>query len=236
MRGPTPKSTAVHTALYTLQDKLHRILSDHRPAIRYWAEGGTLLGAIRHGGLIPWDDDLDFGVWKADMVRHFRAPQFQELLRYYDLEMYLTRSWRCKVYPKDGDPVLKWKFPAADIYGFEWKRTEPRLVYGGPPWQQKAWGDVAPTPRQAEFLRLHRFGASQVWVFEDSKAYLDRIYGERWPYEAKTHGFDHATHTKQRTTAWRLRPGDCQPAQPVPDGRLPPHRLVGAVTSDDDGP
>ena len=44
-----------------------RILESYN--IRYWLEGGSLLGAVRNGDIIPWDSDVDIGVHEDDLSK-----------------------------------------------------------------------------------------------------------------------------------------------------------------------
>ena len=59
-----------------LLQELDRICRKH--GITYFADYGTLLGAVRHGGFIPWDDDIDVVMLRPDYER-FRQIALDEI-------------------------------------------------------------------------------------------------------------------------------------------------------------
>ena len=62
--------------------------------LEYWLDYGTLIGSIRHGTYIPWDDDLDVGMMREDYKKLY--PILQEEIKNYNLDndIILTNSNR----------------------------------------------------------------------------------------------------------------------------------------------
>ena len=64
--------------LKRLQGKLLEFLKEvdricRKNGIEYTLEGGTLLGSIRHGGFIPWDDDADVIFMRDEYKKFYEA-------------------------------------------------------------------------------------------------------------------------------------------------------------------
>ena len=64
----------LHGQLIGIMRDIDAVCRQH--GITYWLDGGTALGARRHGGFIPWDDDVDLGMPREDHERFLQiAPE-----------------------------------------------------------------------------------------------------------------------------------------------------------------
>lgn len=57
----------VISRLYEQVTLIHDVCTNNN--ISYWLIAGSLLGQVRHGGIIPWDDDCDVGIFINDLSK-----------------------------------------------------------------------------------------------------------------------------------------------------------------------
>ena len=60
--------------------------------IKYYLCGGTLLGAVRHQGFIPWDDDIDIAMPRKDYIKFVQTYK-DSTKRYRVDEITITPGW-----------------------------------------------------------------------------------------------------------------------------------------------
>ena len=74
---------------YDILKEFVRICDEQK--LRYYVWGGSLLGAVRHQGFIPWDDDIDMAMPRPDFEKFLQiAPSLLKKDLY--LSTYNTRS------------------------------------------------------------------------------------------------------------------------------------------------
>lgn len=164
--------------IYSILDALDRILADE--GLDYVAMDGTLLGAVRHGGLIPWDDDADLFMLRGEADRLFAGRE-----RLAGLGLGMAPWWYgYKVFPLSGtawageadSPV---RYPSVDIFTTE--REGDRLVLTSAK-ARAMW--------PAEYLTAAEWAGRTRMPFADTMlvlphpdhapAILDRLYGPNW--------------------------------------------------------
>ncbi|MCC8369687.1 MAG: LicD family protein [Rickettsia endosymbiont of Oxypoda opaca] len=137
-------SEATALNLYQLMKDTHEILTKHN--IPYWIEGGTLLGAVRHQGIIPFDDDLDIGVMHDNEIKlqkilpefiklgyHIKHERIYGICQKVCLDIFIFHQENSKFiytniearnkFPKDFFydnelfPLKKYQFGSIEVYG-----------------------------------------------------------------------------------------------------------------------
>jgi len=63
----------IQDILFNMMIQFHQLCQKHN--LTYFMLGGTMLGAVRHGDFVPWDDDLDVGLPRKDYERLISLPR-----------------------------------------------------------------------------------------------------------------------------------------------------------------
>lgn len=83
-----PKATGQLRDIQLAENYILQYIKDicDKNGLSFWLSGGTALGAVRHHGFIPWDDDVDIGMWTQDcdlLIELLRDDSIISVRRYY---------------------------------------------------------------------------------------------------------------------------------------------------------
>lgn len=198
----------VNYRLYKMVHEVGDVLREN--GVTYWADGGTLLGAVRHRGIIPWDDDADLQILDTDSVkvRRLRTP-LRKLG--YDL---LKTWWGYKISPRDGAPIpgVKWTYPGLDL--FVMTLSPNGTIRFKSPRAEREWPRCRQSATDLFPLREYDFGALKIPGPKDPRKYLETCFGDDW-YDVAYMHYDHANekHYKSKVKV-ALTDADRVPARP----------------------
>jgi hypothetical protein len=154
----------LYQQLYKLLYTTHNILVEND--IWYIADGGTLLGAERHGGIIPWDNDVDINVLNVDM------PAIKKLKASFNAKGYSMVN-----HPEGWIKIKDKSFPTAvlDMLPLHIEDGRTRWDIGISDWDNyyHKIEDIFP-------LEKTKFGSGYIFTVNNPKPYLDRAYGKTW--------------------------------------------------------
>ena len=91
------KREQLRKAQIYIANEVKRICNNHK--INYFLDCGSMLGAVRHHGFIPWDDDMDIGMIRDDYIRFLKVAS-TDLRPDFFIDNYSTNEDNALVFSK----------------------------------------------------------------------------------------------------------------------------------------
>ncbi len=201
-----PCQPEVVQQLYQMLADVHDFFSTCK--IPYWMESGTLLGAVRHRGLIPWDDDLDLSIFEEDEETLLRFFPILKAIGYDIVGMHFGY----KIYPTDGTVVgqFPWRHPGCDIFIM---RTDGKKIFHKYRFGTEIHSNIEFDIADFFPLRTYPFGPLVIYGTRNPYPYLEQCYGKDYLTVAYK-DYDHATEKRTEKVTKQLSAHDCKPAMP----------------------
>lgn len=155
---------------YELMRRTDCILREHD--IRYFIVCGTLLGSVRHGGIIPWDDDIDIGILEEDLPK-LQAIDFSK----YNMQTRgIIKTNTGKIFWTDRlDSGKKMNSVFIDVFVFEEK--ENKIYQYANQEALKSWPKEYMKESEIFPLKRYKFGDIMVNGPNNYKNYCERVWG-----------------------------------------------------------
>ena len=180
----------VMAELYIIFEGLSRVLKRHN--IEHWLSFGSAIGALRHGSIIPWDDDIDISMWYRDFDQLVGLEE--ELLElgiglsltwHHHSNLWSSTMFRAYLVKEEMAFKADGKTPAIniDIFFMEEKEGTIRYMYDNYPRASYKVDGFYP-------LRSINLGPVSTFIPSNASEAIASDYGADWDTQAFLHIFD----------------------------------------------
>jgi GR25 family glycosyltransferase involved in LPS biosynthesis/phosphorylcholine metabolism protein LicD len=193
--------------LYQMLYDTHNIFINN--GLKYFIDGGTLLGAVRHEGIIPWDDDIDIGILQKD-VKNFLNLRKDFLKCGYSI----SKVWfGYKIFYTKRNLIegFNYSFPFIDVLLYKKINGKYKLAMqeAREEWPKEQWDEKQLFP-----LKLYKFGEFEVYGPQDYEKYFNQYYGKDWN-DIAYREYDHQKEEEVEKIKVKLTKAMRKPAEPT---------------------